>query len=157
MVISARMSASRRRRLMKLIERDLYLAVQQPAGALIIHIQPVKALDVHPQRQQAPTRCVRHVHAELTHTGHAGHSFGHPTDDVTTDRRRTQLVICTAATNKTRSPADARKDALQPVNYGSCCSNDFRGLPRLMIFSCHLKGNMRLPIIKTQPVSYIGF
>jgi len=95
MVVGARVSAGRWRRLVELVESDLYLAVEQPSRALVVDVQSVESLDVHPQRQQTSPRCVGQVLAELTHARHAAERFRHPTDDVTAHRRRPQPIICT--------------------------------------------------------------
>ena len=102
---------SLRRRLVKFVERDLYLAVEQPARSLVAGVDPVEALDIHPQLDETAPGRVRHVPPELTHSRHAAHRFRHPTENVEADRHCPHAVICS-----------------NHVNQLTCTSSDFRQL-----------------------------
>ena len=93
-LVGAQVLGGRRRRLVELVERDLYFAVEQPPRSLVVAVDPMESFDVHPQLEQTTPSRVRHVPTKVAHARYAAHRFRHPTDDVMTHGCRPHRIIC---------------------------------------------------------------
>jgi len=91
-VFGVRILGSWRRRLVEIVERYLYLTVMQPARPLVVAVNTVESLDVHPQLDKTPARRVDQVPTKLAHARHAAHCFCHPTDNVMAHCGRPHII-----------------------------------------------------------------
>ena len=133
----------RRRGVVKLVERDLYFTVQQPSGSLVGHVDPVEPFDVHPQLDETPTGCVRHVAPELAHARYATHSFRHPREHVNADCSRPHTVVCSKSNHSSVSLSAATPN---PPRYHIVLAPDtwfsFRGFS-LPTFQTNIRNSPR--------------